>query len=194
MLDGMPPKPQTILVLCCMRTSTWDVIVHAREMERSPNHTFQVSARGSRAPTGWEGSGGVTLAGAPSCMLTWWQRVHAPRMLRRQSVQLPGCTQALPDAGAFQSDTAVKPPCNANNYFVAPPPTSNHDSTNSCIYCLILLHAAGLLRADASRRWCSEVLRLEPFRRVLDLAYVACCPCSAVTGTSQISTLDARWF
>ena len=36
--------------------------------------------------------------------------------------------------------------------------------------------------------WCSEVLRLEPFRRVLDLACVACCPCSILTGVPNLDS------
>ena len=44
-----------------------------------------------------------------------------------------------------------------------PPPTSNNDSTNSFIYCPLLLHTAGMLEPHAIQRWCDEISWFEPF-------------------------------
>ena len=122
MLEGMPPRPNNVLVLCCARTSAWDVTVHAREMEWSPNRVFQVNAQGIREQTGWEGEWGCNLCGRTilhndPLIMGGAAASHAeaicsadgPRTLvvdlvhgSRNWICLPGCT--LP----FRADGAVQ--------------------------------------------------------------------------------------
>ena len=158
MFDGMPPRPQNVLVLCCARTSAWDVSVHAREMEWSPTRIFQVNARGIREQSGWEGEWGCNLCGrtilhddalamaasiahAPEAICP----VDGPRTLvvdlahsSTNWICLPGCTQRLPDDDASDALRGEVPrrPGNVSNYFASVPPASNRDSTNSFVYCL----------------------------------------------------------
>ena len=184
MLEGMPPRPNNVLVLCCARTSAWDVTVHAREMEWSPNRVFQVNAQGIREQTGWEGEWGCNLCGRTilhndPLIMGGPAASHAeaicsadgPRTLvvdlvhgSRNWICLPGCTLPFRADGAIQHvEDQAEPPCNGRNYFAAAPPTSNNDSTNSFIYCPLLLHTAGMLEPHAIQRWCDEISWFEPF-------------------------------
>ena len=62
-LEGMPPRPDHVLVLCYASVSGWGGAMHAREMEWSPNRMFRINEQGIRVQIGWQGAWGCNTCG-----------------------------------------------------------------------------------------------------------------------------------
>ena len=179
---GMPPAPHGVLVLCCSRMSVYDAPVHAREAEWAPVRQFQTNAQGNRVHVGWRGEWSCNLCGRclaqddpmanpssednPDTVLC---PIDGPRTLvvdlahnSRTWLCFPACTcdhmGSHQQANSIaQCDDAERHPANVSALFNAPPPASNMESTNSFVYCPILLHVCDLLSAQAAEGWCAAV-------------------------------------
>ena len=199
-LEGMPPRPDHVLVLCCASVSRWGGAMHAREMEWSPNRMFQINEQGIRVQIGWQGesgcntcgrtilhedpeiNGAVVAADSANFCPADGQRTLIVDLAHgsRNWVCLPGCTlptcmeRVCPDENIpdQRHDQALLVPAHGSalpNFFSALPPRQNHESTNSFVYCPILLHSAGLLEQGAYVEWCGAARWFEKFCRRISL-------------------------
>ena len=179
---AMPAEPHDLAVLCCQPFIAPDIAAGSRRMQWAPEQTYETIGQGCRRVTGWIGEWVCNLCGRTFSqnddLLRTVRDEHCCGMDTRcrlsidfqqgvftwmcgQSGPLPSPVATLPSDGVAsgaetpQSLVArsqvdiVDPP----SFLTALPPLANEESTNSFLYCPLLLHAAGLLRPHAVAAW-----------------------------------------
>ena len=178
----LPSEPNDLVLLCCDRVLALGIPAGCRRMTWAPQQLFEPDAQGCRRFAGWVGDWVCNCCGRTfrqdDDMLRRLRDLHACGIGARCRLSIDfqqasytwmcGCTGALPcdDVGLLQDVSEQGVGINRDleqcvvgdsNYFAGLPPVANDESTNSFLYCPLLLHAGGLLQSDVARAWAGAI-------------------------------------